>query len=98
MVIEIAEFTVNSDSAEDFPAAFETASAHIAEAAGFRSAQLTRSVESPQRFVLMVQWESLTDHTEGFRNSQAFTRWRAIVGPFFVEPPRVTHVQIVGTA
>lgn len=98
MVIEIADFTVAAESAENFPAAFEEASAHIAGADGFRSAQLTRSIESPERFVLMVQWEALTDHTEGFRNSAAFTRWREIVGPFFAEPPKVEHVTIVGAA
>ncbi len=98
MVIELAEFTVVAESAESFPAAFEQASMHLAAADGFRSAQLTRSIESPLRFVLLVEWENLTDHTEGFRSSPAFTRWREIVGPFFAEPPRVEHVQVVGTA
>ena len=98
MVIELAEFSVVAESAESFPAAFEQASVHLAAADGFRGARLTRSIESPQRFVLIVEWENLTDHTEGFRSSAAFTQWREIVGPFFAEPPRVEHVQVFGTA
>jgi len=48
--------------------------------------------------VLLVRWVNLGDHTDGFRGSPAFTRWREIVGPFFVEPPRVEHVHVVATA
>lgn len=98
MVIEVAEFAVHADAAEQFPGAFEKASAHLAASDGFLGAQLTRSIESPQRFVLLVRWEHLGDHTEGFRGSPAFTRWREIVGPFFAEPPRVEHVNVVATA
>jgi len=46
----------------------------------------------------LVRWVNLGDHTEGFRGSPAFTRWREIVGPFFVEPLRVEHVNVVATA
>lgn len=98
MVIEIAEFIVHTDAAPGFPAAFAEASVHLAGAVGFRGAQLTNSIESPQRFVLMVQWDELTDHTEGFRGSPAFTQWRELVGPFFAQPPTVEHVEVVGTA
>ncbi len=98
MVTEIAEITVSSESAEDFPAAFERACTHLSGAAGFRGAQLTRSIETPLRFILMVQWETLADHTEGFRRSPAFDRWREVGGPFFAEPPRVEHVQVVSRA
>ncbi len=98
MVTEIAEITVSSESAEEFPAAFELASTYLSQAAGFRGAQLTRSIETPSRFILMVQWETMADHTEGFRRSPAFDQWRAVVGPFFAEPPRVEHVEVLRRA
>ena len=98
MVTEIADITVRAESAEDFPDVFQRAAAHLSGAAGFRGAQLVRSIETPQRFLLMVQWENLTDHTEGFRQSSAFARWREIVGPHFAEPPTVEHMQAVGNA
>jgi hypothetical protein len=52
----------------------------------------------PAALLLLVRWVNLGDHTEGFRGSPAFTRWREIVGPFFAEPPRVEHVNVVATA
>lgn len=98
MVIEIADITVTPGRADEFPAAFARGVTHIAGASGFRQARLTRSIESPDRFVLLVQWDSLTDHTEGFRSSPAFQGWRAEVGPFFAGPPTVEHLEVVATA
>lgn len=98
MVTEIADITVTPGSADEFPAAFERGVAHIAGAPGFRRARLTRSVESPERFVLLVEWDTLTDHTEGFRSSPAFQGWRSEVGPFFAGPPTVEHLVDVAGA
>jgi heme-degrading monooxygenase HmoA len=52
-------------------------------------------VESPERYVLMVWWETLEAHTVGFRASPLFAQWRAIVAPFFAQPPRVEHFELV---
>ena len=59
---------------------------------GFRSARMTRGVESPSRFVLLAEWDDLEAHTVGFRESERFTRWRELIGPFFDGAPRVEHV------
>jgi heme-degrading monooxygenase HmoA len=53
--------------------------------------RLTRGVENPDRFVLLVEWDSLEAHTEGFRGSERFSRWRAIIDPHF-ESADVQHV------
>lgn len=98
MVTEIAELTVHSTLADAFPAAFTEAVTHLAGAKGFLGAQLNRGIESPERFVLTVQWNTLADHTEGFRTSEAFTKWRALVGPYFAEAPRVEHLELAATA
>jgi len=98
MVTEIADIVVNPGSAEQFPAAFQRGVAHLVEAGGFRGARLTQSVETPERFVLLVEWDTLEDHTEGFRNSPAFQGWRAEVGPFFAGPPTVEHLRDVALA
>jgi heme-degrading monooxygenase HmoA len=68
----------------------------IARAKGFRGYKVNRGVENPQRYVLMIFWDTLEDHTVGFRQSELFTQWRAIVGPFFAEPPVVEHFDLVG--
>jgi len=43
----------------------------------------------------MIEWERLEDHTVGFRQSPAFTRWRELVGPYFASTPVVDHSQTV---
>jgi len=91
MVLEIAEFAIRAGAEDSFAAAYRDAVRFVTGSPGFRSARLVRGIESPQRFVLLVEWDSLADHLEGFRNSPAFERWRAVVGPFFAEQPRVEH-------
>ena len=49
----------------------------------------------PERYVLQIFWQTLEDHTVGFRQSSAFTEWRALVGPFFAAPPQVEHFELV---
>ncbi len=48
-------------------------------------------METPGRYVLQVNWETLEDHTVGFRESPAFAQWRAIIGPYFAQAPHVEH-------
>jgi heme-degrading monooxygenase HmoA len=67
----------------------------IAHAKGFKGYKVNRSQETPGRYVLMIYWATLEDHTVGFRQSDAFPAWRAIVGPFFAQPPVVEHMELV---
>ena len=95
MVLEIAEFAITPGREDDFVAAFERAVPLLRATDGFRAARLTRGVESPSSFVLLVEWDSLEAHTQGFRESERFGAWRELVGPFFATDPRVRHtVQI----
>ncbi len=92
MIYEQALITVHPGQEEGFSTAFfEQARAVILSAPGCLGAQLHQGIESPTSFLLLVSWESVEAHMEGFRNSPLFTRWREILGPFFVEPPRVQH-------
>jgi heme-degrading monooxygenase HmoA len=93
MVTEIADFTVLSASQEQFADAVGEGLKLIAETPGFRSARLTRSIETPIRFVLMIEWDSVEAHMVGFRESENFPRWRALVGPHFDGAPRVEHFE-----
>ncbi len=81
-------------------AAFEVAIAHgvnsvIAKAKGFHGFKVNKSVESPERYILMIYWETLENHTVDFRQGPLFPQWRAIVGPFFAAPPVVEHFELV---
>lgn len=92
MILELADIRIRPGE----NAAFETAIAHglhsvIRHAPGYVRHTVHRGVESSERYVLQIVWQTLEDHTVGFRQSQAFTDWRAIVGPFFAAPPVVEH-------
>lgn len=92
MILEVADILVTEGREAEFPAAVSRGlQAVIGRSGGYRSATLRQGIESPRRFVLLIEWDTLEDHTVGFRQSPLFAEWRAIVGPFFAEPPRVEH-------
>ena len=79
----------------DFIEAFETAKAVIASMQGFRRLTLSRCIERPSAFLLLVEWETLEDHTEGFRGSREYSRWRSLLHDFYDPFPTVEHFQHV---
>jgi quinol monooxygenase YgiN len=89
MVLEVALIDVTDPDA--FAAAYLGAREVLATTPGCRSVRMTRGVESAQRFVLLVEWDSVEAHLENFRASDRFGRWRAAIGPYFAGPPRVEH-------
>ncbi len=96
MILEHADIRIDPSRAAEFEAAITLgASTVIAHAQGFQGYKVNRSIESPGRYILTIFWDSLEDHTVGFRQSDAFTQWRSIVGPFFLQPPVVEHLELV---
>lgn len=89
MVLEVAIFDVTD--ADGFEAAYLGARELLLSSEGCRSARMTRGIESPDRFVLLVEWDSVEAHDNNFRATERFPVWRAAIGPFFAEPPRVEH-------
>lgn len=97
MILEHADIRIDPVKAADFEAAIlRGVNTVIAQAKGFQGFKVNRSIETPGRYILNIYWATLEDHTVGFRQSPAFTEWRAIVGPFFVQPPVVEHLELVG--
>ncbi len=94
MVLEVARFAITPGSEEAFSAAFHEAEPLVADTPGFRSARMTRGIESPSRFVLLIEWDSVAAHEE-FRASERFARWRALIGPHFASPPEMEHFEQV---
>lgn len=97
MILELADIRIHSGQ----QAAFEEAilrglNTVISQAKGFQGYKVNKGLESPDRFILQIFWATLEDHTVGFRQSDLFTQWRAIVGPFFAAPPVVEHFELVG--
>lgn len=91
MVLEIATFDIVPGQEDDFVSAYRTVRDVLASTPGFGSIRMTRGIESPSRFVLVVEWETLEAHTENFRGSERFTTWRAAIGPYFANPPHAEH-------
>jgi heme-degrading monooxygenase HmoA len=91
MVLEVALVDVRPGQEDDFAAAYATAHPILAGTPGCRSVRMTRGVESPSRFVLLVEWDSVAAHERNFRASDRFPAWRALIGPYFAAPPLVEH-------
>jgi heme-degrading monooxygenase HmoA len=91
MVLEVALIDVVAGQEEDFAAAYAKARPVLAGTPGCRSVRMTRGVESPTRFVLLVEWDSVDAHLENFRATERFTTWRSLIGPYFAHPPVVEH-------
>lgn len=97
MILEHADIRIDPSQASAFEEAIlRGVNTVIAHAKGFKGFKVNRSIESPGRYLLMIYWDTLEDHTVGFRGSPAFAEWRAIVGPFFAQPPVVEHLELVG--
>ena len=89
MVLEVALIDVTDPAG--FETAYREARAILAGTPGCRSVRMTHGVESPERFVLLVEWDSVEVHESSFRATERFARWRALIGPWFAGPPRVEH-------
>jgi heme-degrading monooxygenase HmoA len=96
MILELADIRIAPGKNAEFEAAIRRgAETVISTAKGFRGYKVNRGVESPERYILMIYWETLENHMVDFRQGPLFARWRAIVGPFFAAPPVVEHFELV---
>ena len=99
MVLEQALLTVRDGEQAAFEAAFAEARAVIAGMPGFRRLSLSRCLERATGYLLLlVEWERLEDHTEGFRGSAEYERWRELLHHFYDPFPVVEHFEAVLTA
>lgn len=96
MILELADIRIHPGQQAAFEEAIQRGLETVASRAkGFKGAKVNRGIESPERFVLQIFWETLEDHTVAFRQGPLFVEWRAIVGPFFAVPPVVEHFDLV---
>ncbi len=96
MILELADIQIQPGKQAEFEAAIQHGvTTVISQAKGFCGYKINKGMESPERYLLMVFWETLENHTVDFRESPAFPAWRSIVGPFFASPPRVEHFTLL---
>jgi heme-degrading monooxygenase HmoA len=92
MVLETAFISVTPGREDEFIAAVRKDGQPIlAEAKGWLGLTVQRGVERASTVLLCISWDTLEDHTVGFREGPLFPRWRAVISPFFAEPPHVEH-------
>lgn len=91
MVLESAVLDVRPGQEASFEEAFREAESILASMRGYHSHELLRCVEVPSRYLLLVRWETLEDHTQGFRGSPEYQRWKALLHHFYDPFPTVEH-------
>ena len=94
MILEAATLDIKLGTEAEFEQQFELAQLVISQARGYIGHQLHHGLETPGKYLLLVRWQTLADHTEGFRGSPAFTEWRRLLGPYFNTPPAVEHLEL----
>jgi heme-degrading monooxygenase HmoA len=97
MILELADIRIQPGQQAAFDEAIvRGVTTVISQAQGFRGYKVNKGIESPERYILQIFWDTLEDHTVHFRGGPLFPQWRAIVGPFFAQPPVVEHFELVG--
>ncbi len=95
MILEVAPLQVIPGQAAAFELAFSQAQRIISTMPGYGGHQLLRSLTDPHRYLLLVNWQRLEDHTQGFRGSPQYQQWKALLHHFYDPFPTVEHYRQV---
>jgi len=93
VILEVAILNVIPGQEDEFLQAFSKAQKIISGMPGYISHQLKRCMEKTNQFILLVEWEKLTDHTEGFRKSKEYQEWKSLLHHFYDPFPTVEHYE-----
>ena len=91
MILEVAILNVIPGKADEFLTSFSVAKEIISKMDGYISHQLKKCIENEDQFILLVEREKLTDHTEGFRKSEEYQEWKRLLHHFYNPFPTVEH-------
>jgi heme-degrading monooxygenase HmoA len=95
MILEVAILNVIAGRESEFEAAFRRAQAIISSMQGYRSHELRRCIETTARYLLLVYWDRLEDHTIGFRGSPEYQEWKRLLHHYYDPFPLVEHYSAV---
>jgi heme-degrading monooxygenase HmoA len=93
MILEAAALSVKAGQSQAFEAAFHEAQSIISSMPGYRSHELQRCLEREGQYLLLVRWDSVAAHEEGFRKSPQYQRWRQLLHHFYDPFPTVLHYE-----
>lgn len=91
MILEVARLDVKPDETDAFEKAFRQAAPLIAATPGYGGHELQQCVETPNRYLLLVRWNTLANHTVDFRESERYQEWRKLLHHFYDPFPTVEH-------
>ncbi|MCH8132775.1 MAG: antibiotic biosynthesis monooxygenase [Myxococcales bacterium] len=95
MILEVARLDVRPGEEARFQDDFRRAQSILSSMKGYISHQLQRCIETPSRYILLVRWETLEDHTEGFRRSSEYQEWKNLLHHYYDPFPEVEHYEAV---
>ena len=95
MILEHAILNVKAGHEREFEVAFDQARTIIASMNGYAGLELQRCLEAPNRYLLLVRWHTLEDHTIGFRSSSQYQEWKKLLHHFYDPFPTVEHYELV---
>lgn len=94
MIVELAIIRAKEGQADAMRQGFQAARAVISQAEGYRGSTFHQGIEDPQRFVLLIEWDSVEAHMKGFREGPLFPQWRSHFGQYIDGAPDVSHFEV----
>jgi heme-degrading monooxygenase HmoA len=95
MILEVADIRIPPGKNAEFEVAIgQGLATALSRAEGYIAHKVQRGIESPERYLLMVWWQTLENHTVDFRQGPLFVEWRSFIGPFLAQPPEVQHFEL----
>ncbi|CAL1518901.1 antibiotic biosynthesis monooxygenase [Chitinophaga sp. MM2321] len=98
MILEVAVLDVIAGRTPQFEINFNMAKKLISSIEGFADLQLQRCLEQPNRYILLVNWDTLESHTTGFRQSAVYQEWKKLLHEFYNPFPVVQHYELINEA
>lgn len=95
MILEVAILNVIEGETAVFENAFRQAEPIIASMQGYLGHELQKCIEIENQYILLVRWQTLEDHTVGFRGSEQYAQWKALLHHFYDPFPTVQHYALV---
>ena len=97
-MLQLTELDIHGGQEAAFETTFLEAEALLRGARGYLRHSLRRGVETPSRYLLLVQWRHLEDHTVHFREAPEHITWKALLSPFYARTPKSVHFELAGNA
>ena len=95
MILEIVKWDIKPNLEREFEEAFMNAQKLLASAQGYLSHQFQKCIEQPSRYILLVKWEKLEDHTIGFQESELYQEYRSMISQYYKPGTTVEHFELV---